>query len=108
MKKTFIRLAIFASLFSVATGCNGFLDRTPEDKFTGDIIWGNQEALEYNIYNFYAYLKYATEISDPGSFTDAYSDLVKSSSWSQYNHSFNQVLLQAAAFSKESGAGPFE
>ncbi len=108
MKKTFIRLAIFASLFSVATGCNGFLDRTPEDKFTGDIIWGNQEALEYNIYNFYAYLKYATEISDPGSFTDAYSDLVKSSSWSQYNHSFNQVLLQAAVFSKESGAGPFE
>ena len=108
MKKTFIRLAIFASLFSVATGCNGFLDRTPEDKFTGDIIWGNQEALEYNVYNFYAYLKYATEISDPGSFTDAYSDLVKSSSWSQYNHSFNQVLLQAAVFSKESGAGPFE
>ena len=90
MKKTFIRLAIFASLFSVATGCNGFLDRTPEDKFTGDIIWGNQEALEYNIYNFYAYLKYATEISDPGSFTDAYSDL--NDKLDEYG--FNGLLLK--------------
>ena len=108
MKKTLLHILMLSGLVVAASGCEGFLDKTPEDKYTGGVIWGNQNALEYNVYNFYAYLKYATEINDPAGFTDAYSDLVKSSSWNQYNHSFNQVLLQSAIFSKETGAGPFE
>ena len=108
MKNRFIHIVILSILSLSAVGCSGFLDKIPEDKFTGDVIWGSENALEYNVYNFYAYLKYATEINDAANFTDAYSDLVKSSSWNQYNHSFNQVLLQSAIFSKETGAGPFE
>ncbi len=108
MKKIVKHIVVLLGLGMVISSCEGFLDKTPEDKFIDSVVWGSQKSLEYNVYNFYAYLKYATEISDPANFTDAYSDLVKSSSWNQYNHSFNQVLLQAAMFSKESGAGPFE
>lgn len=108
MKRILLNIITFAALSMVASGCQGFLDKTPEDKFTKNVIWGSQDALEYNVYNFYAYLKYATEINDPGSFSDAYSDLVKSSSWNQYNHSFNRALLESGVFAKETGAGPFE
>lgn len=108
MKKIFLNIFTLAALSMVAIGCQGFLDKTPEDKYTKNVIWGSKDALEYNVYNFYAYLKYATEIYDAGTFSDAYSDLVKSSSWNQYNHSFNRTLLESGVFAKETGAGPFE
>lgn len=108
MKQILLKAVALLSIVSFASSCEDFLDKTPEDKFTNEVIWGSQTALDYNVYNFYAYLRYATENTDAIYFTDAYSDLVKSSSWNQYNHPFNQTLLQAAVFSKETGAGPFE
>ncbi len=108
MKKTLLNIFAIAALSMVALGCDDFLGKTPEDKYTKDVIWGSKDALDYNVYNFYAYLKYATEIYDAGTFSDAYSDLVKSSSWNQYSHSFNRTLLESGMFSKEVGAGPFE
>ena len=40
-------------------------------------------------------------------FWDAYSDLVKSNSWAEYNHTFNRAFLQASSFDGQS-AGCFE
>ena len=39
--------------------------------------------------------------------SDAYSDILKSTSWNQYNHNFNATLLQETAFNSNS-AGAFE
>src|SRR5690606_21395640 len=38
---------------------------------------------------------------------DSYSDLMKSTSWDQYNHSYNKALLQSTSFVTGS-AGAFE
>lgn len=108
MKKIISKILIIGGLVLALSSCDGFLDILPGNQYTKSQVWGSKGAIDNNVYNFYAYLRYATEMNDPALFTDAYSDLVKSSSWNQYNHQFNTSMLQENVFSKETGAGPFE
>ena len=79
------------------------LDLMPTDKYSEEIVWGSESAIDSYVVGFYAFIKEATEIahSNMTNFTDAYTDIMKSSSWDQHNHTYNRVLLQETMFSED-------
>lgn len=102
----YITLAAAGSL--LAASCNKVLDIDPSDRFSPAAVWANETSVDKYVYGFYGFLKESTEIFDGNMryFSDAYSDIVKSSSWDQYNHSYNKTLLEASAINSDD-AGPF-
>ncbi len=99
-----LALTLFAS---VSTSCDGVLNIDPTDRYSPVNIWGNKEALDQYVYGFYSIMKENVEIYNAAKFTDAYSDIMKSGSWDQYNHAYNVVLLQESQFNSDN-AGAFE
>ena len=108
MKRTFKYILSTLCLAMTFNSCD-VLDLTPPDKYSEEIVWGSKSAIDSYVVGFYAFMKDATEIahSNMTNFTDAYTDIMKSSSWDQHNHTYNRVLLQETMFS-ESNAGSFE
>ena len=95
--------------FAVAFNSCDVLDLLPTDKYSEEVVWGSENAVDSYVVGFYAFFKDATEIahSNMTNFTDAYTDIFKSSSWDQHNHTYNRVLLQETMFNEQS-AGSFE
>ncbi len=108
MKRTlkYITLASVAGM--LATSCDKVLNINPSDRFSDATVWASETSVDQYVYGFYGFLKESTEIFDGnmGQFTDAYSDIIKSSSWDQYNHTYNRTLLEASAINSDD-AGPF-
>ena len=106
------RLALYISsvlCLSAAFASCDVLDLQPTDRYSEEVVWGSKDAVDSYVVGFYAFMKDATEIahSNMTNFTDAYTDIMKSSSWDQHNHTYNRVLLQEAMIS-EMNAGSFE
>lgn len=95
-----------SSLCIFATSCD-VLDLKPTDRYSQDVVWGSEKSIDSYVVGFYSFMKESTEIYNLENFTDAYTDIIKSSSWDQYNHSFNKVLLLETAFS-DTDAGAFD
>lgn len=108
MKRMAKYIAMAVGLSTALISCD-VLDLEPTDSYSAAVVWGSESAIDSYVVGFYAFMKESTEIynSNMASFTDAYSDIIKSSSWDQYNHPYNMVLLQSANFN-DSGAGAFE
>jgi hypothetical protein len=108
MKRLLKYIALIPCLSMAFNACD-VLDKLPTDKYSEDVVWGSENAVDSYVVGFYAFLKDATEIahSNMTNFTDAYTDIFKSSSWDQHNHTYNRVLLQETMFS-ETNAGSFE
>lgn len=108
------KILIYITAAIVALGnvsCTDFLDIDPTDRFSSKTVWENEQALRQYVIGFYSILKESCEIggasySKCNIFSDAYSDIMKSSSWDQYNHYFNMAMLQETYFTSDD-AGPF-
>lgn len=108
MKRFFNNIVLILCLATAFNACD-VLDLQPTDKYSEEIVWGSKDAIDSYVVGFYAFMKDATEIahSNMTNFTDAYTDIMKSSSWDQHNHTYNRVLLQETMFS-ETNAGSFD
>ena len=108
MKRIIIYISLIIGLAATFNSCD-VLDLQPTDRYSEGVVWGSEDAVDSYVIGFYAFMKDATEIFNynMGAFTDAYTDIMKSSSWDQYNHPYNKVLLQETAFS-DVNAGAFE
>lgn len=98
MKKITIYLAGVLAAAVFCGSCADVLDITPSDRYSPAGIWGNREALDKYVIGFYGLIKEKNEVYSASNFTDAYSDIMKSSSWDQYSHSYNYALLQETYF----------
>lgn len=107
MKNILTYIAVISSIALTAYSLTGCLDLDPSDKYSEATVWNSKESVDQYIYGLYAVIKENSEIFNPAKFTDAYSDLIKSSSWNQYKHYYNMALLQETTFNS-SDAGPFE
>ena len=95
MKRLMKYIALIPCLAVAFNSCD-VLDLLPTDKYSEEVVWGSENAVDSYVVGFYAFFKDATEIahSNMTNFTDAYTDIFKSSSWDQHNHTYNRVLLQ--------------
>ncbi len=106
MKRIFKYIILASGLAVASSSCNN-LDLDPTDRYSPAVIWASEESVDTYVLGFYGFMKESTEINDMKHFSDAYSDIIKSSSWNQYNHQYNFALLQESTFT-DVNAGPLE
>ena len=114
MKKILNILSILAA-GALLCSCEGFisdaLDIDPSDRYSSEAVWSSASSADQYLLGLYNLIKENTgnlgSDSNMTGFWDAYSDLVKSNSWAEYNHTFNRAFLQASSFDGQS-AGCFE
>lgn len=112
MKRT--KYLIISAAFVALCSCS-VLDIDPTDRYSAATVWGSEESVDSYVYGFYGFLRESVEFNpslseyrnDCACFTDAYSDIIKSSSWDQYGHSYNKALLEESTFTS-SDAGPLD
>ena len=107
MKKTILTMGLAAAL--CGTSCSDVIDLNPGDRFSPATVWSSTTTVDSYVLGLYSIFSSSCEFYGTGSpnLTDAYSDILKSGSWDQYNHSYNRSLLQESAFNSTS-AGAFE
>lgn len=114
MKQIYKLLSILAA-GALLCSCEGFvsdaLDIDPSDRYSSSAVWSSVSTADQYLMGLYNFLKENTgnigKDNNMTGFTDAYSDLLKSNSWAEYNHTFNRAFLQASSFDSQS-AGCFE
>lgn len=107
MKKTILTMGLAAAL--CGTSCSDVIDLNPGDRFSPATVWSSTTTVDSYVLGLYSIFNSSCEFYGTGSpnLTDAYSDILKSGSWDQYNHSYNRSLFQESAFNSTS-AGAFE
>ena len=107
MKKTILTMGLAAAL--CGTSCSDVIDLNPGDRFSPATVWSSTTTVDSYVLGLYSIFSSSFEFYGTGSpnLTDAYSDILKSGSWDQYNHSYNRSLFQESAFNSTS-AGAFE
>lgn len=103
---------LFTALF-IPASCS--LDIDPTDRYSAATVWSSESSIDQYVFGFYGFLRESIEPNpsmsgyrnDCACFTDAYSDIIKSTSWDQYGHSFNRALLEESLFTS-SDAGPLD
>lgn len=107
MKKTILTMGLAAAL--CGTSCSDVIDLNPGDRFSPATVWSSTTTVDSYVLGLYSIFSSSCEFYGTGSpnLTDAYSDILKSGSWDQYNHSYNRSLFQESAFNSTS-AGAFE
>ncbi|MDE7387233.1 MAG: RagB/SusD family nutrient uptake outer membrane protein [Muribaculaceae bacterium] len=109
MKKHLLyKIMAVVALGGVFTSCEDTLDVNDTTKLSDAAIWSTLDAADgfitasYKIFTDDSQLKNSRK-----KFWDTYSDLIKSSSWGDYGHPYNNFLLNGLT-SGSNGAGPFE
>ena len=107
MKKTILTMGLAAAL--CGTSCSDVIDLNPGHRFSPATVWSSTTTVDSYVLGLYSIFSSSCEFYGTGSpnLTDAYSDILKSGSWDQYNHSYNRSLFQESAFNSTS-AGAFE
>lgn len=102
---------ILISIISISLGvqsCNKALEIENTEKLSDLAVWNTESAADMYVTASYKTFTDVSQVANSRSkFYDSYSDLMKSTSWDQYNHSYNKSLLQSSAFTTGS-AGAFE
>ena len=101
---------LIALTLLAAASCNKFTELEPTRFYGQNVVWNGDEAtLDQYVFGLYAAVRDKAEIynSNMNSFTDAYTDLVKTSGWDQYGQGYNIAMLQETSFNS-SDAGAFE
>ena len=105
------RIILFLSIVALGLGtfsCVDVLDLNNTREVSDQAIWSTESAAELYITASYKTISDVSQVANSRNvFYDSYTDLMKSTSWDQYNHPYNKSLLQASAFSTGS-AGAFE
>lgn len=114
MKNTFKLFAILtvgAALCSCDRYISDALDIEPSDRYSTNAVWSSANTADQYLLGLYNFIKeYSGNVGcnyNMTSFWDAYSDLIKSNTWVEYNHPYNRAFLQATSFDGQS-AGCFE
>jgi hypothetical protein len=106
MKKIIILASV--SLFLSTLACNDeVLDLNKTTEISDQAIWSTERAAEMYITASYKTFTDVSQVANSRSqFFDSYSDIMKSTSWDQYNHAYNKILIEANISS--GSAGPFD
>ncbi|GBU07345.1 hypothetical protein AwDysgo_06760 [Bacteroidales bacterium] len=97
-------LSLTLSLWS----CNDVLNLDNTEILSDLAIWSTEKSAELYITASYKTFTDVSQVANSREqFHDSYSDLMKSTSWDQYNHHYNKSLLQVSSFSTGS-AGAHE
>ncbi len=109
--KKIISILAYLGAATLGTACSDVIDLTPSDRFSPATVWSTETTADSYLIGLYSIFGSNTEFYT-GSYTspkltDAFSDILKSTSWDQYNHPYNKALLQESAFNSTS-AGAFE
>lgn len=108
MKRRILMLLSVATLVISLQSCKKALEIENTNNLSDLAMWSTESAAEMYITASYKTFTDVSQVSNSRSvFYDSYSDLMKSTSWDQYNHGYNKALLQASSFST-GGAGAFE
>jgi len=94
MKNLYSLMGAVAML--VMTSCTD-LDLDATDRVSGAAVWESEETVDAYASGLYAHMRDASELYS-NNLTDCYSDILKSTSWDQYNHEYNKALLQVDYF----------
>ena len=116
MKKRFITLISIASVAMSLTACskwiNEALDIDPSDRYSVATVWSSANTADQYLLGLYNFIKenHGTVGGNDNLtlYWDAYSDLIKSNSWNQYNHPYNMSFLQGPSMFNGQNAGAFE
>ena len=100
MKKVASYLILLLTV-GLCGACSDVLDIDPTDRYSPASVWSDRDAVDKYVFGFYGMLKEKDGVYNAGFFSDAFSDIMKSSSWDQYNHSYNYVLLQDTYFTSD-------
>lgn len=100
MKKAASYLILLLTV-GLCGACSDVLDIDPTDRYSPASVWSDKDAVDKYVFGFYGMLKEKDGVYNAGFFSDAFSDIMKSSSWDQYNHSYNYVLLQDTYFTSD-------
>ena len=103
MKYSIIKKAIIVAAATLAlTSCKDWLDEAldiePSDRYSPGAVWSSEANADRYLLGLYNFIKenQGTVGGDNNcaTFWDAYSDLIKSNSWNQYNHPYNSGFCQ--------------
>lgn len=117
MKKIFFPVFVLMATASLTLcGCkkwvNEALDIEPSDRYTVSAVWSSETSADTYLLGLYSILKENNGgVGGDGNlvyFWDAYSDIMKSNSWNQYNHPYNVTFLQGPSSFSGQSAGTFE
>jgi len=90
------------------SSCNDVLDLDNTEDMSDVAIWSTEKAAELYITAAYKTFTDDSQVANSRSkYYDSYSDIMKSTSWDQYNHHYNKALLQASSF-RTGSAGAHE
>lgn len=103
-----IKYFIGTAMFCLGLVSCDVLDLNDTSVLSDIAVWNSEAAADMYITASYKTFTDVSQVYNSRKvFYDSYSDLMKSTSWDQYSHSYNKVLLQANSFSTGS-AGAFE
>lgn len=108
MKRRTINTLIASIVLTFGMASCDVLDLNNTEKLSDQAIWSTEGAAENYVTASYKIFTDISQVSESRKqYYDSYSDLMKSTSWDQYNHAYNKALLQVSAFNTGS-AGAFE
>lgn len=110
MKRLFAIIVAALALSACSDWIDDALDIDPSDRYSVATVWSSANSADQYLLGLYNYMKETNGTvggdSNMAIFWDAYSDLIKSNSWNQYNHPYNTAFLQGTF--PNTSAGVFE
>lgn len=107
MKRTIINLLSVVALLSISSCNDDVLDLNNTKELSDLAVWNTENAADmYITASYKTFTDVSQVVESRKQFFDSYSDIMKSTSWDQYTHAYNNVLLQANF--QTGSAGAFE
>lgn len=99
-------IALTAAAVVLTTACNDVLDVESTNQLSDQAIWSTSENADgYVMASYQCFTDHANVFaSSSNRFYDAYTDLIKSTSYDQYGHLYNKTWTETTRFSKNNGA----
>lgn len=108
MKTKLLIILSAVTLGITIQSCHEALEIENTENLSDYAIWSSETAADMYVTASYLTFKDVSQVANSRTqFYDSYSDLMKSTSWDQYNHGYNVSLLQESAF-RTGSAGAFE
>ncbi|SFG71972.1 RagB/SusD family nutrient uptake outer membrane protein [Prevotella sp. KH2C16] len=107
MKKSIYRLLFLLVAAGLFTSCDNVLDMNSTNTLSDVAVWASESSADAYVTASYKTFSDVSQVANSRNcYYDSFSDLMKSTSWDQYNHGYNKALLQSSSFST-GNAGPF-
>ena len=98
MKKALLLIIAAVCFTACEDWINESLDIDPSDRYSVSTVWSSANSADQYLLGLYNIIKENNGTvggdSNQSLYWDAYSDIIKSNSWNQYNHPYNTAFLQ--------------